>query len=95
MPASTSPVPAVASHGLVVALIEALPSGAATTVSAPLSSTMAPERADGGAGAVELGTPRQIAEQPREFAVMRREHDGRGARADGGEQRVRRRRRTR
>src|SRR5215467_10738237 len=35
-PASTSPVPAVASHGGALALMAARPSGAAITVSAPL-----------------------------------------------------------
>ena len=45
MPASTSPVPAVASQGLDVALIDARPSGAATMVSEPFNSTIAPERA--------------------------------------------------
>ena len=42
MPASTSPEPAVASVGGALSAIEARPSGAATTVSAPLSSTTAP-----------------------------------------------------
>ena len=45
MPPSTSPVPAVASHGLVVALIDAFPSGEATTVSAPFKAMIAPDRA--------------------------------------------------
>ena len=44
-PASTSPAPAVASHGGALSLIAARPSGAAMTVSAPLSSTTPPSRA--------------------------------------------------
>src|SRR5215467_2689168 len=41
-PASTSPVPAVASQGGALALTAARPSGAAMTVSAPLCTTTAP-----------------------------------------------------
>ncbi len=41
-PASTSPEPAVASQGGAFAAMAARPSGAATTVSAPLSTTTAP-----------------------------------------------------
>ena len=44
-PASTSPEPAVASQGGAFSVIAARPSGAATTVSAPLSSTTAPDAA--------------------------------------------------
>ena len=44
MPDSTSPAPAVASQGGALAAIVARPSGEATTVSAPLSRTTAPER---------------------------------------------------
>ncbi len=43
MPASTSPEPAVASQGGALSAIAARPSGAATTVSGPLSKTTAPE----------------------------------------------------
>ena len=42
-PASTSPEPAVASQGGAFSVIEARPSGAATTVSEPFSSTTAPD----------------------------------------------------
>ncbi len=56
MPASTSPVPAVARYGLVVALIEAVPPGAATTVSAPFSTTMAPAREAAYRARSSLGT---------------------------------------
>ncbi len=42
---STSPAPAVASHGGADKLIAARPSGAAMMVSAPFSSTTAPVRA--------------------------------------------------
>ena len=42
MPPSTSPEPAVASHGGASALIAARQSGAAMTVSGPLSTTIAP-----------------------------------------------------
>ena len=45
MPASTSPEPAVASQGGALSAIAARPSGAATTVSAPFSTTIAPKRA--------------------------------------------------
>ena len=45
MPASTSPAPAVASQGGALEAMVARPSGAATTVSGPLSSTTAPLRA--------------------------------------------------
>jgi hypothetical protein len=44
-PDSTSPVPAVASAGVAPGLTATLPSGAATSVSSPLSTTTAPERA--------------------------------------------------
>ena len=43
MPASTSPEPAVASQGGAFSLMAARPSGAAITVSGPLSSTTAPD----------------------------------------------------
>ncbi len=43
MPASTSPEPAVASQGGAFSQIAARPSGAAITVSAPFSRTVAPE----------------------------------------------------
>src|SRR5262249_61136948 len=42
IPASTSPDPAVASQGGALSAIAARPSGAATTVSGPLSRTTAP-----------------------------------------------------
>ena len=42
-PASTSPDPAVASQGGALSAIAARPSGAATTVSGPFSSTIAPD----------------------------------------------------
>ena len=45
VPASTSPAPAVASHGGALSLMAARPSGAAMMVSAPFSSTTAPVRA--------------------------------------------------
>jgi hypothetical protein len=80
MPARTSPVPAVASQGLVVALIDASPPGEATTVSAPFSRIVAPERAD------EFGASYR-AEQPGKLPLMRREHDGRCALANGSKQR--------
>ena len=44
MPASTSPAPAVASQGGALAAMVARPSGEATTVSGPFSSTTAPQR---------------------------------------------------
>ena len=59
MPASTSPEPAVASQGGALALIARRPSGAATTVSAPLRMTTAPAAGGGGAGAVGLGAGRR------------------------------------
>ncbi len=95
MPPSTSPVPAVASHGLVVALIDAIPSGAATTVSAPFKAMIAPDRAAACARPLELRQCGKVAEQPRELPVMRREHDRRGARGDRWRTAARDRRRTR
>ncbi len=44
-PHSTSPLPAVPSHGVPLALMAARPSGAAITVSAPLSTTTASRKA--------------------------------------------------
>ena len=55
------------------------PSGAATTVSGPLSSRIAPERAAAWRARVELGGAGNVAEQPRELAVMRGERHGRRA----------------
>ena len=44
MPASTSPLPAVASQGVPLSLTPSRPSGAAMTVAAPFSTTTAPAR---------------------------------------------------
>src|SRR5205807_7908073 len=44
IPASTSPAPAVASQGGALEAMLARPSGEATTVSGPFSSTTAPDR---------------------------------------------------
>ncbi len=57
MPASTSPLPPVASSGGALALIAARPSGAAITVSAPLSSTTAPVRAAAARARASLSSP--------------------------------------
>ena len=73
-PASTSPEPAVASHGGALSLMAARPSGAAMTVSGPLRMTTAP-LAGGRARAFELD-PLRITEKPRELALVRGEHDG-------------------
>ncbi len=57
-PASTSPDPAVASQGAPDVFTTARPSGAATTVSGPFSSTTAPERlAAARAAAMRSGEP--------------------------------------
>ncbi len=76
-PASTSPLPPVASDGGALTVIAARPSGAAMTVSGPLSSTTAPGFAGRGAGA---GQPVAfVGEEPRKFAVMRRQNFGASA----------------
>ena len=87
IPVSTSPEPAVASQGEAPGMIEARPSGAATTVSGPLNSTVADlaggvaralrQLGDRRAGAVLL--PALAVKEPRELAAMRRQHHGRRA----------------
>ena len=76
MPASTSPVPAVASQGGALALIAARPSGAAMTVSGPLSSDDAFARLRGFARGIQSCRPlrEQARKEPLELAFMRREH---------------------
>ena len=75
-PASTSPDPAVASHGGALALIAARPSGAAMTVSVPLRMTIAPDSSAARARTIELRAWK-FAEEPLELALVRRHHDGR------------------
>ena len=72
-PASTSPAPAVASQGGAVSLIAARPSGAATIVSAPFSSTTAPVRAAAARTAARRSAP-GCAEHARELAGVRGQH---------------------
>ena len=73
--------------GLVVALIEAAPSGTATTVSAPFRTMMAPEREAACRARSSFGRRGKVAEQPCELPVMRREHDRGVTRGDGREER--------
>ena len=74
-PASTSPEPAVASQGGRSKPMVARPSGAATTVSAPLINTTAPMSRAGNSGARELIVLEpdvgRALEEPRELALVR------------------------
>ncbi len=79
IPASTSPAPAVASQGGALEAMVARPSGDATTVSGPLSSTTAPTRSAAAAHPLQFRAigvlVADIAEQARKLAFMRRQHD--------------------
>ena len=87
IPASTSPEPAVASCGGAFSLIAARPSGAAITVSAPLSSTTAPlsRAARRARSSLPACSPARV-EQAGKLALMRGHH---ARRADRREQRLR------
>ena len=87
-PASTSPVPAVASAALPVGLMKGTRPGAAITVPEPFSTTMQPSRpAISRAAARRSACTRAgvAAEQPRGFERMRRQHRRRAAAGAGGE----------
>ena len=89
-PASTSPEPAVASHGGALSLMAARPSGAAITVSGPLSTTTAPLVSAALSRTLQLRAG-NLAEQALELALVRGQHHRRAARLDGLEQRLLRR----
>ena len=77
MPASTSPVPAVASAAEPVGLMAVRPSGAAITVPAPLRTTIARNSAASARAApnaVPLDVVRGDLQQSRGFERMRRQH---------------------
>ena len=82
MPASTSPLPAVARSGGALALIATRPSGAAITVSAPFSTMTAPlcrGRAPRPFGLAAAGI-----EQAGELALVRGHHHRRADRREQG-----------
>ena len=85
MPARTSPEPAVARKGVACVLTTARPSGAAMTVSGPLSRTTAPAVRRGGAHGFDLAGRRgeQTGKEPLELPGVRREDGGR--REDGAQ----------
>ena len=89
MPARTSPEPAVASQGGALALIARRPSGAAITVSAPLRSTTAPERALAARARSGFGSGGEVGEEPGELALVRGQHHRGVAGGDGGKERGR------
>ena len=83
IPVSTSPDPAVAAHDVVDGCTSARPSGSATTVALPLSSTVTPQRRRGPARRRDPVGP-HLAGHPGELPVVRSDHH-RPAR-DGGAQ---------
>ena len=87
-----SPEPAVASVGGRSQPIAARPSGAATTVSAPLRTTTAPVSQAAARARASLSSsgpnPAGAGEQARELALVRRHYDGVAAARDEGRERV-------
>ena len=83
-PASTSPDPAVASSAGAEAATYAAPSGEATTVDEPLSSTTAREVRGERAHRSDAVRPDRRAREPRELPRVRGQHRDAGPRDDGG-----------
>ena len=81
MPASTSPVPAVASRASPAATTRTSPAGSATTVAGPLSSTTAPRVGGQPAGGGDAVGARALPGEQPELAVVGRQHGRRRAAA--------------